>query len=69
MSQFIINRMTTELQSGSIDARDLEKLNEWIDKSNEEGVSHYHGMTYEQGMRDMQEFLMSETKADDIMGG
>jgi len=44
----------------------LEKVNEWVFDGIEDG-SHYHGMSYEEGMRDMLEILTGDMDIDNFL--
>jgi len=46
---------------------DMKKVDDWIFEAEAEGT-HYAGMSYEQGMRDMLDFLTGNTTADELTG-
>ncbi len=51
----------------SIKDEDLVNIESWISEGIDDG-SHYHGMSYEEGMRDMLELLNGYVRVNDIIG-
>lgn len=50
-----------------IEEDEINTLLDWCYAADHEG-SHYHGMTYEQGIRDAFEFIAGEIDGNEIIG-